>query len=105
MSGELTFRNRQRTRTIDLRELRGMLRDLLSNMLKREDFDLAVHLVGAREMTRLNESSLRHAGSTDVITFDYSGAGVSDPLAGEIFVCVDEALIQARRFVPPGRRN
>ncbi len=46
-------------------------------------------------MTRLNADLLQHTGSTDVITLDYS-----DPtlLAGELFVCIDEALLQARRF-------
>ena len=52
-------------------------------------------------MTRLNEKFLQHAGSTDVITFDYSepGGPKSKPsLHGEIFVCVDESVIQARKF-------
>lgn len=98
MSGELTLRNRQRSRAIDLRLLRQVLRELLSSLLELEDFDLAIHLVNAREMTRINENYLQHAGSTDVITFDYSGAGTSQQLLGELFICVDEALIQSRRF-------
>jgi rRNA maturation RNase YbeY len=77
-----------------------------------------VHLVGAQEMTGLNERFLRHEGSTDVITFDYtpsrqeierlgfrteySGDEVLSwwrpSLHGEIFICVDEALAQARRY-------
>jgi rRNA maturation RNase YbeY len=74
-------------------------------------FDLGLYLVGAAEMTRLNETFLRHAGSTDVITFDYADHTTFAqpqrfkprvtrhvPLHGEIFVCLDEARIQARRF-------
>jgi rRNA maturation RNase YbeY len=95
MSGDLCLRNRQRTRPVDLRLLRQVINGLFSHLEVR-DFDLAVHLVGEREMTRLNETRLRHAGSTDVITFDYGQPG--GPLAGEIFVCVDEALAQAARF-------
>jgi rRNA maturation RNase YbeY len=67
-------------------------------------------------MTRLNETFLRHAGSTDVIAFDYAEDAVGQasspssrtrtgkmsdprrPLHGEIFVCMDEAILQARRF-------
>lgn len=54
-------------------------------------------------MTRVNEAFLRHAGSTDVITFDYSRpeSRKREPrtaIHGEIFVCVDEAVRQARRF-------
>ena len=49
-------------------------------------------------MTRMNEGYLRHKGSTDVITFDYADANRPKCLAGEIFVCLDEALAQAPRF-------
>ena len=95
MSGDLALRNRQRARAVDLKVLRGVVLGLLAD-LAVEDFDLTIQLVGEAEMTRINETRLRHAGSTDVITFDYSAPRV--PLVGEIFVCVDEALLQAGRF-------
>jgi probable rRNA maturation factor len=98
MSGKLYLLNRQRTRHIDRRWLRWMVKGLLTDLLHLEDFDLAIHLVAEREMTRVNEEQLQHAGSTDVITFDYSGSPGSEPLMGELFICVDEALIQAKRF-------
>jgi probable rRNA maturation factor len=69
---------------------------LLRDLLGLQDFELDLHVVGAAEMTRLNETFLQHQGSTDVITFDHAEPG--EALHGEIFVCVDEALIQARRF-------
>ncbi len=72
MSGQLVFRNRQRTCGIDLRRLREITRVLLSDCLHCQDFELCIHLIGAPEMTRLNEHYLRHHGSTDVITFDYA---------------------------------
>ncbi|HWH68363.1 MAG TPA: rRNA maturation RNase YbeY [Candidatus Sulfotelmatobacter sp.] len=98
MSGTLTLRNRQRTRALDLRLLRRIIRALLQDLLGREHFDLGFYFVGAPEMTRVNETFLQHAGSTDVITFDYNDPAQPEHLAGEIFVCVDEALLQARRF-------
>src|SRR5579872_1107353 len=146
MSGELCLRNRQRTRAVQMRLLRRLIRDLLDQLLEVKDFDLAVHLVNAREMARLNENHLQHEGSTDVITLDYSDASAINPitrsaavskpngsenasmlrlgtaalrqkgtrlsertrrgpriavsksLAGEIFVCMDEAVVQARQF-------
>jgi probable rRNA maturation factor len=98
MSGELYLRNNQRTRSINRRLLRWLIRDLLTDLLQQEDFDLTVHLVGKRQMTRLNETHLRHSGSTDVITFGYSDAKSTEHLSGEIFVCVDEAETQSRRF-------
>jgi probable rRNA maturation factor len=97
----LTIRNRQKTRAVDARLLRRITRVLLGELLERSEADLGVFIVAAPEMTRLNETFLRHAGSTDVITFDYSETptGSSPPaLHGEIFVCVDEAVAQARRF-------
>jgi probable rRNA maturation factor len=97
MSGELSLSNHQRTRKLDLRLLRSVIRELLRDLLHAEDHDLAVHIVNAREMTRLNETHLHHAGSTDVITFDYS-EGTTETLAGEIFICLEEAVIQAARF-------
>ena len=153
--GTLTLRNRQHTRRVDLRRLRRLAATLLQNLLEVEQFDLGIYLVGATEITRLNETFLRHKGSTDVITFNYaeeagpapdrSGFGAaacslhasrrslaavpfpSPPLEergrerrpsfsasppdlwvrqaasttllhGEIFICVGEAVAQARRF-------
>lgn len=49
-------------------------------------------------MTELNETFLRHRGVTDVITFNYAERPDGGPLQGEIFVCIDEAHVQATRF-------
>jgi probable rRNA maturation factor len=98
MNGGLSLRNRQRTRPVNLRSLRRRLHDLLAVLLELREFDLTVHLVNAREMTQLNQTLLGHEGPTDVITLDYSEAAHPDALTGEIFVCVDEAVLQAGRF-------
>ena len=97
MSGELRLISRQRPRTVDLNRLRAMIRYLLRDLLDLRDFDLAVHLLNSLHMARLNQLYLGHEGPTDVITFDYSD-GPAAPLVGEIFICVDEAIIHARRF-------
>ena len=94
--------NRQRTKKINTRLLKQIVGDLFAES-KIEQANLGIHLVAAPEMTRLNEKFLRHAGPTDVITFDYSNprSQAPDPrrqLHGEIFVCVDEAVLQARKF-------
>ena len=52
---------------------------------------------------RVNWRFLQHEGSTDVITFDYlnSAAGLQPPalqLHGELFICVDDAIQQAKAF-------
>lgn len=98
----LVILNRQRTRKINARRLRGIVQELLDG-LAVESAELGINLVGVREMTLLNETFLRHRGSTDVITFDH-GPDLSNPapagksLHGELFVCVDEAIVQAKRF-------
>lgn len=105
--------NRQRTRKINSRRLKQIGGDLLAE-LKMESAEMGVNLVGTSEIIRLNEAFVRHAGPTDVIAFDYglvvppSGGRVPEgpnrlkpghqTLHGEIFICVDEAVAQARRF-------
>jgi len=100
---DLTIQNRQRTSAIDSRHLRKIIAILLKDFLEFSEVELGITLVAAPEMTRLNETFLKHQGSTDVITFDHRESGTGDlelpfKLHGEIFVCVDEAIVQARRF-------
>lgn len=116
--GELLLRNRQRTRRVNLRLLQEIVQDLLTCDFPHRRVELGIHLVAAPEMIRLNEQFLSHAGSTDVITFDHadSAGQASSPvptntvgpardrqdagpvLWGEIFICLDDAVAQARRF-------
>jgi rRNA maturation RNase YbeY len=117
VSGALTIRNRQRTRPVSVSFFRQLAIAYLRDLLALRNFDLGLYLVAAPEMTRLNETFLHHPGSTDVITFDYTEPAevshqalraankLKDPqsplapaLHGEIFLCVDEAVLQARRF-------
>jgi len=46
----------------------------------------------------INETFLKHEGSTDVVTFDYADKTEETILAGEIFICIDEAIVQAKKF-------
>ena len=101
--------NRQRTRKINRRLLKQITVALLAD-LKVEAAELGLHLVATTEIIRLNEQFLRHASPTDVIAFDHSGSrrrtldpgpktpGPRRQLHGEIFICVDEAVLQARKF-------
>ena len=94
--------NRQRTKKISTRLLKQIVTELFAE-LKIETAELGISLVGAREMTLVNETFLQHEGSTDVITFDHQTPepGTRNPepsLHGELFICVDEAILQAREF-------
>jgi probable rRNA maturation factor len=111
----LEISNRQRTKKINTRLLKQIVNELFVE-LKIKTAELGINLVGAREMTLLNETFLQHKGSTDVITFDHSDvAGQASSLSssknkhdrqdacpttlhGELFICVDEAILQAREF-------
>ncbi|MGB7747061.1 MAG: rRNA maturation RNase YbeY [Verrucomicrobiia bacterium] len=108
--------NRQHVRKINRRLLKEIANALLAE-LEIEKVEIGICLVAAPEMTRLNETFLKHKGSTDVIAFDYrDSVGQASSLShsktrkvrdrqdarptlhGEIFVCVDEAVLQARKF-------
>ena len=104
MSGSLLITNRQRAIRLNMRLLRAIAKSLLTETLELEEFDLAICIVGAPEMARLNKTFLQHEGSTDVITFDYADNPTRTPdpgprtLHGEMFICIDDALSQAKQF-------
>jgi rRNA maturation RNase YbeY len=94
----LFLRNRQRACLLDRGLLRQIVLSLLNESLALRNFDLGFFLVGDAEMTRLNETFLHHAGSTDVITFNYLEEPGRGAVHGEIFICTAEAIRQALRF-------
>jgi probable rRNA maturation factor len=89
--------NRQRTKKINTRLLKQIAEELLAE-LKILETELGINLVAVPEMTLVNGKFLKHAGSTDVITFDYGDKTEGTILTGEIFVCVDEAIVHAKKF-------
>jgi probable rRNA maturation factor len=94
--------NRQRTRKINSRLLKQVTAELLEE-LKIEQAELGINLVSASEMTLVNETFLKHKGSTDVITFDYQKSEVRSQkselkLHGELFICVAEAISQSKKL-------
>ena len=94
----LRFFVRQRVLKLERALWRRLACCLLQEMLAHGDYQLGVHFVGATEMARLNETFLGHQGSTDVITFNHQEKGDPRHLYGEIFISVDDAVIQARQF-------
>lgn len=106
MSPALTIRNRHNTRLVDMRFLRRVTISLLSELLVAKSVELGITLVAAPEMARINWQFLQHEGSTDVITFDHTATQESRRRAlsqerqinGELFICLDDAVAQARRF-------
>jgi probable rRNA maturation factor len=122
MSRTLSVRNRQRVRRVNTLLLRRIALHVLEEQLRVSDFELAIHLAAASEMAKVNWNFLQHEGSTDVITFDHSKSVAADVrrlsnqnrssskraepphvvsyqgLHGELFICLDDAVKQAREF-------
>jgi probable rRNA maturation factor len=109
-ASQLLIANRQRTKKIDSRLLKEITEALLAE-LEIAEVELGVNLVGALEMARVNETFLQHEGPTDVITFNHAESGADSPLHtggthgvtrptlhGELYICVDVALAQAKEF-------
>jgi probable rRNA maturation factor len=98
----IVIANRQRTRKANPRVLKQIVLALLTE-LEVTEAELGINLVAEEEMALVNETFLQHSGSTDVITFDHMDArpGTQDAksqLHGELFICVDDAVSQARQF-------
>jgi len=98
VSSSLVVRSHQRTCRIHIRLVRQISQEALQRLFPQSESELGVHLVNRNEIIRLNQTFLRHQGSTDVITFDYRGRLEHAVLRAEIFICVDEAITQACQF-------
>ncbi len=95
---KLAFSNRQRTKPLNPRRLREIAEAILAYLPRVKDWDLMFYFVGAARMADINARHLGHPGATDVITFDYNDPEVPGRICGEIFICVDVAIEQAREF-------
>jgi probable rRNA maturation factor len=99
---ELIVRNRQRVLAVNVLLLKRLTRAVLASQPDLESYALGIHLVESRSMTKMNRAFLGHEGSTDIITFDHSeaarGSSNMNTLHGELFICLDDAVKQARGF-------
>lgn len=86
--------NRQSHQRVSLRAIRRWALAALHAL--RHGGDVAIHVIGAREMTRLNQQFLQHEGSTDIITFDHGSS--PGRLVGELFISIPDAVAQAASF-------
>ena len=81
-----------------LRVPRKKISALIEYVAEAENTDLTcvdVAVVGDEEIARLNRQYLRHEGVTDVISFDLTEPE-DQGVRGQIVVCADEAVRQAR---------
>jgi len=102
MNCTVNIANRQRKQKINGRLLKQIVAELFAQ-LEITEAELGIHLVGTKEMARVNWQFLQHEGPTDVITFDHSEkrkaqGGKQNQLHGELFICVEVAMTQAKEF-------
>ena len=75
------------------------IHNIISFLRKELNFSvesLLYNFVNADEIHRINKKYLKHDFTTDIITFNYSGK--NDNLDGEIFISVDDALQNSKKF-------
>jgi probable rRNA maturation factor len=90
----IVLTNRQRDRRVDTRRLRVLAEAVLAEA--GQGAELGIHLVSAKRSAGVNGQFLRHEGPTDIITFDHGST--PERLFGEMFICVAEAIRQAKGF-------
>ena len=59
---------------------------------------VSVAFVSRATIAGLNRRHLRRHGATDVIAFGFAPAGAGGPVIGDIYISLDVARAQARRF-------
>lgn len=105
MSTLLRLKNNCRGARLDVNLLQRVFKAALELAAPKWEHDLQVTIVGDDEMTRLNETLVKHAGTTDVITLDYCPEPGEDLIAGELFLCLDEARRQAVAYGVPWQQE
>ncbi len=86
--------NQQRCRSVECPTIQRLVEETLLKLSATGE--IGIHFVTSKRMASLNWQYLRHVGSTDVITFDHGST--PGHLHGELFICVADAVAQAREF-------
>jgi probable rRNA maturation factor len=102
--GTVYIVNRRRACALNSALVRKLSRAVLAKIEADPESEVGLFFVGSSEMAQLNEKFLGHAGSTDVITFNYADTlpatrkTICQRLHGEIFICPDVAVAQSQMF-------
>ena len=76
--------------------VRQLVEESLREM-KVKDAMISIAFVGRTAMSRLNHDYLRHNGPTDVISFGLGRDARGMPAVGDIYICPEIAVRNARR--------
>ncbi|MCL5268355.1 MAG: rRNA maturation RNase YbeY [Bacteroidetes bacterium] len=95
------FADPGRSLKIQRKRIAVLVRQIVREERKKAD-GISLVLVDDDYLLNLNVKFLNHQYRTDVISFDLSG---SDTIEGEVYVSVDRAAVQAKRYKVPLERE
>lgn len=59
---------------------------------------IVVNLVDSKEIQLINKQYRNKNNITDVISFSFDESGVKGPIIGEIYICLEQAILQANEY-------
>lgn len=59
---------------------------------------IVVNLVDSIEIQLINKQYRNKNNITDVISFSFDESGVKGPIIGEIYICLEQAILQANEY-------
>jgi probable rRNA maturation factor len=66
---------------------------------------VSITFLDRRAIARLNAKHLGHAGATDVISFGFARAAVTDPVIGDVYICPEVGRDNAKARRTPVREE
>lgn len=77
--------------------IKKVIRKILEEEGKTSDF-INVVLCSDEQLLKINREFLDHDYLTDVITFNYAGDPVNDPIEGEIYISADRVVENSQMY-------
>ena len=91
----IRVRNQQRQVSVVSKEIRKVATILMDELRETNEYDLTIVFVNETRMAKINLKYLRHEGTTDIITFDYTTPTL---LHGELIICPAVANEHAAQY-------
>ena len=92
---QIRVRNQQRQVSVVSKEIRKVATILMGELRETNEYDLTIVFVNETQMAEINLKHLRHEGTTDIITFDYTTPTL---LHGELIICPAVASEHAAQY-------
>ena len=92
---QIRVRNQQRRVSVVSKEIQKVTTILMDELRETNEYDLTIVFVNETRMAKINLKHLRHEGTTDIITFDYTTPTL---LHGELIICPAVASEHAAQY-------